>query len=59
MGGQPQADSAGTQGMKGVRGVVWDHVAFHKGKAAGEVARRLATERKVLSLVKWRYICQA
>jgi hypothetical protein len=30
VGGQPQADSAGGQG------VVWDHAAFPKGKAAGE-----------------------
>ena len=29
-GGQPQADSAGVQG------VVWDHAAFHKRKAVGE-----------------------
>jgi hypothetical protein len=29
-GGQPQADLAG------VKGVVWDHAAFPKGKAAGE-----------------------
>jgi len=29
--GQPQADSAGAQG------VVWDHAAFPKGKAVGEV----------------------
>ena len=28
--GQPQADSAGAQGMEG------DHTAFHKGKAVGE-----------------------
>jgi len=28
--GQPQADSAGGQG------VVWDHAAFHKAKAVGE-----------------------
>ena len=31
MGVQPQADSAGAQG------VVWDHAAFPKGKAVGEV----------------------
>jgi len=36
-GGQPQADSAGDQGVEGGRGVVWDHAAFHKGKAVGEV----------------------
>ena len=30
MGVQPQADSAGAQG------VVWDHAAFPKGKAVGE-----------------------
>ena len=30
MGGQSQADLAGVQG------VVWDHAAFPKGKAAGE-----------------------
>ena len=35
--GQPQADSAGAQGVEGGRGVVWDHAAFHKGKAVGEV----------------------
>ena len=28
--GQPQADSAGGQG------VVWDHAAFHRAKAVGE-----------------------
>jgi hypothetical protein len=33
MGVQPQADSAGGQG------VVGDHAAFHKGKAAGEGGR--------------------
>jgi hypothetical protein len=27
-GGQPQADLAGSQGVEGGRGVVWDHVAF-------------------------------
>jgi len=32
MGVQPQADSAGGQG------VVWDHAAFPKGKAVGEGA---------------------
>ena len=35
-GGQPQADSAGAQGVEGGRGVVLDHAAFHKGKAVGE-----------------------
>ena len=30
MGVQPQADSAGAQG------VVWDHAAFYKGKAVEE-----------------------
>jgi hypothetical protein len=38
--GQPQADSAGAQGVEGGRGVVWDHAAFHKGKAVGEVRLR-------------------
>jgi hypothetical protein len=33
-GGQPQADSAGTQG------VVWDCAAFHKAKVVGEVGLR-------------------
>ena len=57
--GQPQADSAGTQGMEGVRGVVWDHAAFPKGKAVGEVLRQLEAEEKVSPLVRWRYIRQA
>jgi len=35
-GDQPQADSAGAQGVEGGRGVVWDHAAFPKGKAVGE-----------------------
>jgi len=35
-GGQPQADSAGGQGVEGGRGVVWDHAAFPKGKAVEE-----------------------
>jgi transposase len=39
-GGQPQADSAGGQGVEGGRGVVGDHVAFHKGKVVGEVVLR-------------------
>jgi len=34
--GQPQADAAGAQGVEGGRGVVWDHAAFPKAKAAGE-----------------------
>ena len=33
---QPQADSAGAQGVEGGRGVVWDHAALPKGKAVGE-----------------------
>jgi transposase len=33
-GGQPQADSAGVQG------VVWDHAALHKAKVVGEVGLR-------------------
>ena len=57
--GQPQADSAGTQGMEGVRGVVWDHATFPKGKAVGEVLRQLEAEEKVSPLVRWRYIRQA
>jgi hypothetical protein len=36
VGSQPQADSAGGQGVEGGRGVVWDHAAFPKGKAVGE-----------------------
>jgi len=51
--GQPQADSAGAPG------VVWDHAAFPKGKAVGEVPRRLEAKGKVSSLVGWRYIHQA
>ena len=39
-GDQPQADSAGAQGVEGDRGVVWDHAAFHKAKAVGEVRLR-------------------
>ncbi len=37
--GQPQADSAGGQGVEEgrVKGVVWDPAAFPKGKAVGEV----------------------
>ncbi len=53
VGGQLQADSAGTQG------VVWDHAAFPKGKAVGEVLRQLEAEEKVSPLVRWRYIRQA
>jgi hypothetical protein len=53
VGGQPQADSAGGQG------VVWDHTAFPKGKAVGEVLRQLEAEEKVSPLVRWRYIRQA
>jgi hypothetical protein len=52
-GGQPQADSAGVQG------VVWDHAAFHKGKAVGEVLWQLEAEEKASPLVRWRYIRQA
>ena len=37
-GGQPQADLAGSQGVEGGRGVVWDHAPFHKAKAVGEGA---------------------
>jgi transposase len=97
--GVEHGDSSGAQG------VVWDHAAFHKGKAVGEgglrrayqppyapklnpaervweevrreverqryerieakktavkeVLRRLEAERKVSSLVGWRYIRQA
>jgi hypothetical protein len=39
-GDQPQADSAGAQGVEGGRGVVWDHAAFHKAKVVGEVRLR-------------------
>ena len=39
--------------------VVWDHAAFPKGKAVGEVLRQLEAEEKVLLLVGWRYIRQA
>ena len=39
-GDQPQADSAGAQGVEGDRGVVWDHAAFHKAKVVGEVGLR-------------------
>jgi len=43
----------------GVKGVIWDLAAFHKGKALEEVPRRLEAEGKVSSLVGWRYILQA
>jgi len=33
-------DSSGAQGVEGDRGVVWDHAAFHKAKAVGEVGLR-------------------
>jgi len=33
-------DSSGAQGVEGGRGVVWDHAAFHKAKAVGEVGLR-------------------
>jgi hypothetical protein len=46
VGGQPQADSAGAPG------VVWDHAAFPKGKAVGEVLRQLEVEQKVSPLVR-------
>jgi len=39
--------------------VVWDHAAFPKGKAVGEVLRQLEAEEKVSPLVRWRYIHQA
>jgi len=42
-----------------VKCVVWDHAAFPKGKAVGEVLRQLEAEEKVLLLVGWRYIRQA
>ena len=45
--------------MEGVRGVVWGHAAFNKGKAVGEVLRQLEAEEKVSPLVRWRYIRQA
>jgi len=43
----------------GVKGMIWDHAAFPKGKAVGEVLRQLEAEEKVLLLVGWRYIRQA
>jgi hypothetical protein len=44
VGGQPQADLAGSQGVEGGRGVVWDHAAFHRGKAVGGVGLPYAPE---------------
>jgi len=41
-GGQPQADSAGDQG------VVWDHAGFHKGKTVEAMPRRLEAEEEGL-----------
>ena len=57
--GQPQADSAGTQGMEGVRGVVWDHAAFPQGEGGGRGATTIGSREKVSPLVRWRYIRQA
>ena len=34
--GARRRDSSGAQGVEGVRGVVWDHAAFHKAKVVGE-----------------------
>ena len=61
--GQPQADSAGAQGVEGGRGVVWDHAAFHKAKAVGEVGLRriyqpsylpeLNPAKRVFAEVRW------
>jgi len=45
VGGQPQADLAGVQG------VAWDHAAFPKGRAVEEVLQQLEAEEKVSSLV--------
>jgi hypothetical protein len=47
-GGQPQADSAGDQGVEEGMGVVWDHAAFHKGKTVKAVSRRLEAEEEGL-----------
>jgi hypothetical protein len=47
-GGQPQADSAGGQGVEGGMGVVWDHAGFHKGKTVEAVPRRLEAEEEGL-----------
>ena len=58
-GRQPQADLAGSQGVEGGRGVIWDLAAFHKGKAVGALPRRLEAEGKVSSLVGWHHIRQA
>ena len=33
-------DSSGAQSVEGGRDVVWDHAAFHKAKAVGEVGLR-------------------
>ena len=43
----------------GVKGVIWDLAALHKGKAVEEVLQRLEAEEKVASLVGWPYIRQA
>jgi len=43
----------------GVKGVIWDLAALHKGKAVEEVLQRLEAEGKVASLVGWPYIRQA
>jgi hypothetical protein len=40
----------------GVKGVIWDLAAFHKGKAVEEVLQRLKAEGKASSLVGWHYI---
>jgi len=54
-GGQPQADSAGAQGVEGGRGVVWDHAALPKGKAVGEGGRPtlLSPAKRVFAEVRW------
>jgi hypothetical protein len=41
-------DSSGAQGVEGGRGVVWDHAAFHKAKAVGEVGLRRYINRPTL-----------
>jgi len=46
MGVQPQADSAGGQGVEGSRGVVWGHAAFPKGKAVEEGGPPYAPESR-------------
>ncbi len=38
--GAKRRDSSGAQGVKGGRGVVWDHAAFHKARVVGEVMLR-------------------